>query len=296
MPALRLHVEDGAGEAFSTLLLIHHAHAAAAAALAAEGDPEGVHDLRVALRRLRALMRVFRRLARARNLLRWRAQAGALTRRFGAARDEDVWAGYLDGWAASGSLTAGLAEYRARVRRRQMRLYKALRGTLGSAAYRDFMHAVAAAAEREPGSTGAAVEPIRCFAARALRRRLGKVLGLRADEESAQALHHLRRKLRALRYRTEFFAPVLGAPVERLAALLKQATDALGTVHDMDVGLLRCCREHAPPVVATLAGRERSRALVALHVCWKQLQRPSLRQRLRGLLKRVRKEYAGRAH
>jgi CHAD domain-containing protein len=64
-------------------------------------DPEEVHQLRVAIRRLRALLRAARPLITDERAEPLRAELGELGRELGAARDADVFAAYLRNEAVS---------------------------------------------------------------------------------------------------------------------------------------------------------------------------------------------------
>ena len=70
----------------------------------------------------------------------------------------------------------------------------------------------------------------------------------------------------------EFFAPMLGKPVDRLAGRLKAVQDVLGDIHDCDICLAHLHR--APPgprgLVRRLQQRRQGHA-AGFNKAWKQL-------------------------
>ncbi|NLX49589.1 MAG: CHAD domain-containing protein [Methanospirillum sp.] len=66
----------------------------------AGGDIECVHRMRVASRRLRAVLPLFEGCGRRREVARWRREVRAITRALGDARDADVQLAFLASWAS----------------------------------------------------------------------------------------------------------------------------------------------------------------------------------------------------
>lgn len=223
-------------------------HANARAVLAGARDPEAIHQLRVAVRRLRAALSLFRPIL-AEGVADWLAgefdwlQAG-----LGPARDWDVF--LLDtleplhrrlpdeaGLAAleaqaEAQRRASRAEAESVLReRRTTRLLLQLELWLEEGSWRRPM---------EPGAlVAAAEEPAEVFARQALARRARQLLkrGRRRDEADEDSLHALRIAGKKLRYAVEFFRDLLPkgqakAALESLRAL----QDCLGTLNDAAVG------------------------------------------------------------
>jgi len=210
-------------------------------ALAAGDDPEALHDLRVALRRLRSFERAFRPELAAATGKRWRRELRDLARSTNAARDAEVGAARLTAWQdaarsdaerrAAGHHAAELAARRAGEQRRIESELVAAAGTLADRLERRLLAAAPAAREL------AAVELT--YAAR-LRDELEthavvffEALSATRSAASPQA-HTARIEAKRLRYLLE---PVGDAiPAARSAVKrLKGVQDRLGDLHDLDV-------------------------------------------------------------
>lgn len=107
----------------------------------------------------------------------------------------------------------------------------------------------------------AATQPARRFAAALLQRRARKVrkLGRHHDELDAESLHVLRIQAKKLRYAVEFFRPLFGRKsVRRFHGALAQLQDCLGALNDAAVGnmLMRdvLAAPAGDPAAAAIAG------------------------------------------
>jgi CHAD domain-containing protein len=196
------------------------------AAVREHADPEAVHRMRVATRRLRAARRFVPALAAAGEPLRELADA------LGRVRDLDVFiAGLRQDAAAAGSEEERAAIERivdARTRERCARHAELVRALDGPA-----MGEVRALCERlaaAEGPNGRAPKLIR----KSLRRLRRRGRGLRAA--TGEQLHAVRIAAKRFRYTCEFLAPALRDEI----ALATAIQDALGQLHDdqVAVGLL----------------------------------------------------------
>lgn len=212
------------------------------AALAGEQAAESVHQMRVALRRLRAALRLFERLAPDSGLGPLRAEAGRLASALGPARELDVFLEGLDAGAfEAAQAEAGLQDLRARAQRRRDRAHRDARALLAhepaASLFTLDLQAFAAARGWRGDPVGAAWAgaPARELAATALaaldRRACKRGKRLRALD--APARHELRIALKNLRYAAEMFAS-LYAP-EDMRAFLKRISrlqEDLGVYND----------------------------------------------------------------
>jgi CHAD domain-containing protein len=222
-------------EAFSaivshlTLAMLAHAPAA----LAGE-TPEGVHQMRVALRRLRSALSLFRDHAGPEGA---RVSAGlkALAGRLGPARDWDVFiGGRLAAVRAAfprderiGALAADAAAAREAT-------YAGLREALDAPGFRLLSLSLAALAR----SGTEAPEPASAFAARALQRRLKRVLRHGEDLSAlpVEALHVLRLDAKRLRYAAEMFGQLFPQKrTRRFLRALAALQEELGHINDAAV-------------------------------------------------------------
>ena len=195
-------------------------------------DREGVHQIRVSARRLRAALDVFREalppeLVGRRRDLRW------IGRSLGEARDLDVQrerftrAAPLIGRKAAAAITAIFAERHARAR-------EGVLATLNDERYVAFLDAMAAALRDGPAPERGAEAATDAAPARiAELRRVVRQAGDAIDGASPDAAYHaLRLKVKQLRYAVEFFAPLYGEPAEAWQRQLVRLQTLLGDHQD----------------------------------------------------------------
>ena len=193
-------------------------------------DAEGVHQMRVALRRLRAALVLFRGMAPPARLETLDAEVKWLAGLLGAARDWDV---FLET-----TLTPLLEERRGELSLLELRqTIDALRGTaydgvlaaLESARYTAMASEVAMLAGDIRDFGQGDDRPILDLARHALDRRYTKLLrrGRRLEKLDAEQRHRLRIQLKKLRYCTDFFRCIF--PDKRRRAFSKE----LGRLQDL---------------------------------------------------------------
>jgi CHAD domain-containing protein len=214
------------GHLLDTLLL-------ESAACGVEAGPRGVHQSRVALRRIRSLIKLFKPADAA--WATWSAELSLIAATLGTARDWDV---FLPGIAA-GALAAldGDARLRrlARAAEAERRLaYAALAETLAAPAWRRcLLEGVRLVAPPAAGET-----PLPPFAARILRKRWKRLrrAGQEIEALDADALHELRLDAKRLRYAAEPFASLWpGKRARRFNRRLAALQEALGLANDAAV-------------------------------------------------------------
>ncbi|WP_019012851.1 CHAD domain-containing protein [Elioraea tepidiphila] len=255
-------VEDGARRAIGQLTLA----LLAAAPVAEEGsNPEGVHQARVAIRRLRSALTLFRPAIGCAAVTELKDRLGTLARALGPARDWDVFiAGALGEIVAAFPQEPALASLARAAEAARESAYAEVRATLAAPFFRLLTLDLAAAVAAPPWRGGDAAEaavlrdtPLEDFAAAALNRRYKRLM--RAGEGFAQldipALHRLRIQAKRMRYAGELFGGLYGAKKRRrFQKAVGAVQDALGHLNDTAVaaGLMR-----------TLAKREPGRAWAA---------------------------------
>ncbi|MDJ0390503.1 CHAD domain-containing protein [Roseomonas sp. E05] len=228
--------EDALALAIAHLTDVLLAHAPAARP---ESGPEAVHQLRVAARRLRSCLRLFRPALDGPALRVLDALLRDFARALGEAREWDVFLGELGAElaAALGPDRRWEQLLRAAEARRQA-AYAQLRAMLDGPAFRALVwQAVRTAALRTwdlPEGTEAA-PPLRGLAAELLTRRHRKLLkeGRNLESLSDEARHELRLKAKRLRYAAELFAPLWpGKPARRFLKRIAALQQALGLAND----------------------------------------------------------------
>lgn len=228
----------------SCLAEVIRTHAAAirrhAAGTLLDLDPEAVHDMRVACRRLRATLESFDPAAAERFATPARDRVVRLTRFMGNVRDADVFLAALQ--ARMEALTPAqrhaLASPLAQWRRARERLHARLAVTLQGRAFSALLVALenvtrrldTMATEEAPYRVKAARTRIRHLMRRT--RRLGRSLGPDAPDGK---LHHLRILCKKLRYACECLEAVQGEATARFARHTARLQGLLGHHQDLSV-------------------------------------------------------------
>lgn len=263
-------------EAALVLALGHLAEVMLWHAPAAEAGrtPEGVHQMRVAIRRLRSLLRVFRPACDGPSLRGFDAGAKALADLLGPARDWDVWLGGLGAEiAAALPDEPRIATLLRAARPRRDAAYAALRPALQGAPLRRLAwQAVALAetrpwrAETEPAAEAKRALPLAEFGAGVLDKRwkriveAGEGIGALPDAE----FHALRIEAKRMRYAGELFAPLWGRKkARRFLDRLAEVQEAFGLANDAVVArtLMASLSGHGEAGLAWAAGAAEGWAL-----------------------------------
>ncbi len=210
------------------VLLAESAHCTLAA------GPRGVHQSRVALRRLRSLLRIFRPVV---DGPEWRAWDGGLKHAaaaLGEARDWDVFLSGL-GEAAFEALDrdARLKRMLGAAGREREAAYARVAALLDGPDFRAALWSGVALLALRPSAPPDA--PLAPFAAEVLRRRWRRLrrAGAVMEELDAGALHEMRLDAKRLRYAAEPFAPLWpGRAARRFNKRLAALQEALGLAND----------------------------------------------------------------
>lgn len=208
-------------------------------------DPEALHQMRVALRRLRTAFSLFK------PMLAVDARAGALsdeirraTEPFGRARNLDVFLGTtLPAEIARRPDEPGLPALRARLEAGRDRAHDAVGAVLEAPEWRGLLLDLAAWIETGPWRGGASKlrdAPARDIATAVLerlRRRIAK-RGRRIDRLDPEVRHRVRIAGKKLRYGAEFFAGLYPGRKARqrhkaFGAALSDLQDHLGSLNDL---------------------------------------------------------------
>lgn len=228
-------------------------------------DPECLHRMRVANRRMRALARAFPQLWPEADAAWLRQHLGATGRSLGAVRDLDVMLAELTPLATRvpAPLQPQLEPLRARLAAQRAAQLAATRewleqpSRLGDERRLERLLTDPPQTPADCESTPAALAVMRQLsrAARSVRR-VGDQL---PAELPIARVHELRVAIKRLRYLLEDFLPVLPAPLHKTARRLARLQQKLGTACDHDLGA-RYCLELLPtlpgcdPQLAALIG------------------------------------------
>lgn len=228
-------------------------------------DIEGVHQLRVALRRLRVALVAFGEEFRVPPLEALRIRAKILAQGLAPARDLDVFADNLFEPAAraNGSLEA-FAELRTRMAAARQKTWADAVREVSGLAFRTFMHDLGEAVDGRiwyetprggmpAGGLVAFDAPAMEVAGRMLARRLkmAKKRAKNLETLSEAKRHRLRIALKTMRYTADFFAPFYPEKnVKRFLKRLARMQDILGLLQDGVVArnmLARLIEEEGSP-------------------------------------------------
>jgi len=219
--------------------------------------PEAVHQMRVALRRLRAAVGVFKPMLAEPGRERIEIELKWLAREADAARDLDVFIREVFHPAALEAPSPDLALLGRHLLAARGRAYDRVLSAIGSPRYALLMLETTAWIE----TAALPDDPVAPFAAEALdrlhrhvERRARDLCGL-----DVEARHSLRIRAKRLRYAAEFFADLFPARRRRARYLkaLERLQDTLGALNDLAVARDRIPGEAAldDPEIAFAAGR-----------------------------------------
>ena len=204
-------------------------------------DPEELHDMRVATRKLRAAMSTFEaalplRFQALRDELKW--VGGCL----GEVRDLDVQIEWLEeereqsGWEEATAIGPLIAERLERRNEERTRLLEALDGER----YRRMVRDITTALREGDDGKGDAAMPIREYGARLLKKRY-RQFEREADaisaDSPAELYHATRIRAKRLRYTADALSDVYGRRATELIVELKAVQDLLGEHQDCAVAI-----------------------------------------------------------
>jgi triphosphatase len=209
-------------------------------------DPEYLHQLRVSVRRLRAILSLYAGLLRKRRRKAVAREFQWLSRALGPARDADVFV--ADIWPplrealGEGPGTEALEKL---WRRQQRRAAATAHRALASQRYRRLTRQLARWIAHPPWRDDAGGQrrarrdtPARKFGRIELERRTSRVRnsGRALGRLDAGALHRLRIDIKKLRYMMDTLSPVFNrARVNKMLETLSRLQDVLGDINDIEV-------------------------------------------------------------
>jgi CHAD domain-containing protein len=213
-------------------------------------QPDGVHQLRVACRRLRSILAAYRPVLVREATDDLRAELQWLGRALSPARDAEVAIEHLRQLVAAQPVELVLGPVAARLQQTEIKDHQQgtadAERTLGSERYfalRDRLDALVADPPLTPDAGQPADPVLRAVLARStrrLRRAVHAARDLVDDAHHDEALHAVRKAGKRVRYTAEVAAPVLGSPVTELVETTKDLQDLLGERQDTVVTREQC--------------------------------------------------------
>ncbi len=272
-------------------------------------DIEELHNMRVAVRRMRAAFRTFSDAFKPKAIKAWLKGLRATGRALGRVRDLDVFMEkahhYLEALPeeARQGLDPLFSVWQQEREEARAEMLAYLDGQRYQTFKREFEGFLETPGAGVASSSENRVIPdrVRFAAPLSIYSHLAAVRAYEpiVDHASIEQLHQLRITFKRLRYTVEFFREVLGKNVEVVVKDLKQVQDHLGDLNDADVACRILSefleawdrrqlsvpiaeRQNSEPIAAYLAAKhaERHRLLTTFNETWAHFNRPSFRRNL----------------
>jgi triphosphatase len=293
---LKLREDDSVDDLIARILENCLDQVAANRRTAADGrNPEGVHQMRVGLRRLRAALKLIHRQVRAPAFADFDREAERLADALAPARNLDAVEDKLVAPRRRREVRRDYHALRAAARARRAKVYTTLRGTLRSDETDAFIASLRRWIDQRGWRSGVADDMLPFLAApgRALAEEALDQLARKAARRGkgfgklpARGRHKFRIALKKLRYAAKFFAPLYGIEdakpedrsgrkTERYLKRLAKLLDGLGEDHDAVTmpAVLKSVASAMPP--------KRGRRAVATVLRDRNRRHPALRKQLR---------------
>lgn len=240
-PVYRAKIAAGmrAGKAASRILRAKIANVREHAPAALVGDVDGIHDMRISVKRLRETMRLFGKLLPTQRRQRVMPQVEVLNDTLGGVRELDVLR--LDAEELGreieddgGLLEAATSAWQTEREEAFTHLLKVWSRMISEG----FLEALEEVAQRT-GKRGRSANRLSLerFACEAIRRAMQRVdarLGPALESDDPAPLHRLRIAIKRLKYSIEPFRPILPL-LDEPYRVVSDAQELLGLTHDLDV-------------------------------------------------------------
>ena len=203
-------------------------------------DPEGVHQMRVATRRIRAALRALGKVLPRKSTRKLGKEFKWIAAVLGDVRDLDVYRENLNGYAAEipDEEKSLLVDYRQHLAENWQRARQQLVRSLSSERYKQLTEYFAEVLRKGPPKSTKSRVGMICIAdvaqeiiGKSYRRVISDGRRIRADSRDEE-LHALRIDCKRLRYLFEFFYPFYGRDLNRPIKRLKRLQDLLGEFQD----------------------------------------------------------------
>ncbi len=210
-------------------------------------DPEHIHRMRVATRRLRARLRVFGDIFPSKQLKGWTKEIRRLTRSLGDARDCDVQIIFLEEFKAahpSEKIKPGISRLEMRIkqrrRREQVKVEKAIGRLFADKVVEEMnerlreLRILARIQASSEHPDPASVDFARSSMAAGIMDLLGHEIYIQ-DPNAVNELHQMRISAKRLRYTMETFETWFPDVLPKAIKQVKNVQEILGDIHDCDV-------------------------------------------------------------
>src|SRR5262245_29706139 len=237
-----------AGHAFTMIGRACLRHLVANTAATIDRDVEALHQMRVALRRLRASISLFSDFLDDDKIVTIRTELKWLTNEFGPARNLDTHIfEVLKPLRKQHPKEPGLVSIGKMFGRQRVKYYKAVRQVVQSARFRrlvletaEWIEAGPWTRSEDPAKQARRQAPIEFYAAEQLLRRFGKIKrrGGKIANLNSEKLHRFRIQVKKARYAAEFFSSIYSDKKsvkrrKKVISSLMQLQSSLGSINDI---------------------------------------------------------------
>ncbi|MFT8719890.1 CHAD domain-containing protein [Acetobacter sp.] len=247
------------------------------------GDLEGIHQMRVAIRQLRTIFKMFENYTDPRSVTGFQKELGRIGRVLGTARDWDVFCVETLPAAFDGDTSSSALNEAASARRRAA--HQILRDELATPALTALLLSITVWVEADPLLQNDAFlnAPLSDIAPKLLDHAARKVKkrGHHISQLSMEELHAFRKALKKLRYGSGYFFNLYpSGAVTRFMKLCKKLQNSLGDINDAVVAanLMDTLKEANSDLVAVANAfqkwneKRRQQALKSLPKQWKDFR------------------------
>jgi CHAD domain-containing protein len=255
-------------------------------------DDDAVHQMRVAVRRIRSVLRVYGRLLDRDRTGPLDAELRWLAAGLGTVRDLEVLRGrFADRIDELGQQRPGWLDMMAR---QQSAAHARLIKTLRAQRYFSLLDALERFVADPPlagaaaGDAARTVQPLVARAWRRVGRRFAQVDRCASEDDRAAARHAARKAAKRARYAAEAARPVLGSPAKAIAATAGRLQEVLGTYQDGIVAQRRLAQMSDSAgetfLLGMVAGVEHcaaERTLDDIAAVWAKASKPKYTRRLK---------------
>jgi len=236
-----------------------------------------LHDIRVAMRRMRAINRFFRGLPCAGRERELESILKLLCSELGEVRDMHAVAELMEKVRAMQDVD--IEGHWRKCMRDIGKAMPELKKTIRGKEWRRCIRLADGLANRLSSTGGAADEAVmKSFAAAGIAKgfsRMETAAFCGTDQLNVEELHELRKRFRKLRYSVEICAPVLGGRMKRVESMFKKVTELLGGIHDADMSVALISQTSDAAACKAISGvlkARRKESLRALKVAMKKLK------------------------
>lgn len=262
-------------------------------------EPDAVHDMRVATRRLRSTLRSFGGIIPRDSSQRLADELKWLGSVLGAARDGEVLAGHLQAGLRETPVELVIGPVQARVQAHfasvRAGARTALLGALDSQRYFSLLNELDQLTTEPPLTPDAARPAAKVLPSTARRRyrqvsrRMRRARRARTGQSADTALHEARKAAKRARYASEAMSPVIGKKARRFAKQMKEIQSILGDHQDAviarpvarELGITACLAGENAFSYGLLYGRDAcagERFQAQAWRTWKRASRPRYRR------------------